>query len=151
MIVTFLTPICNNNMDIYTGMMAPDVICNSVTAIVKSYMVIDEGDFIRWLGSAKGYRQIELEDKSAWIVRKSNETERYIHIHPAHTGPFTVRFKGSTLKTVYLLINRFKGFQDPLSLEEVNRVRIEAGLSPVKKLDRNKGILKCYEQFFIVT
>jgi len=34
------------------------------------------------------------------------------------------------------------------TLEMVNRVRNQIGLSPVKKLERNKGILGCYEKFF---
>jgi hypothetical protein len=146
-IINLLEPVCNNYIDIYTGKMTPDVICNAVIDKLKSNQVFQEYDFSRWLKSKDGYRQIKLEDQSKWIVRKSNEAERYIHLHPARTGPFTVRFKGSTLKTVYLLKNRFKGFQETFSLEEVNLIRMQAGLSPVKRLDRNKGILKCYEKF----
>ena len=148
-IISLLDPLCNNYIDIYTGWMTSLEIGNSVNDHLKFNQVFMADDFDRWLGSKNGYRQIKLEDQSEWIVRRSNESERYIHIHPAHTGPFTVRFKGSTLKSVYLLMNRFRGFQETISLEEVNRVRMLAGLSPVKKLDRNKGILKCYERFIL--
>ena len=148
-IISLLDQVCNNYNDIYTGRLTPMEIGNSVIDHLKINQVFEADDFDRWLGSKNGYSQIKMEDQSEWIVRRSNEAERYIHIHPAHTGPFTVRFKGSTLKTVYLLINRFSGFQETISLEEVNRVRMQAGLSPVKKLDRNKGILKCYEKFIL--
>ena len=148
-IAGLLDPVCNNYIDIYTGWMTSREIGNSIIDQLKLNQVFQADDFAHWLVSKSGYRQIKLEDQSEWIVRRSNEIERYIHIHPAHTGPFTVRFKGSTLKTVCLLKNRFKGFRETLSLEEVNRVRMLAGLSPVKKLDRNKGILKCYEKFVL--
>jgi hypothetical protein len=56
-----------------------------------------------------------------------------------------MRFKGSTLKTVYLL----KTISPEIpSLEKVNSIRKQIGLSPVKKLERSKGILNCYEKFF---
>ncbi|MCX6237299.1 MAG: hypothetical protein NTY07_07025, partial [Bacteroidia bacterium] len=47
-----------------------------------------------------------------------------------------------------LLKKSLSAFQETLTLEKVNRVRMQVGLSPVKKLERNKGILKCYEKFF---
>lgn len=47
-----------------------------------------------------------------------------------------------------MLKTHFADFPESLSLEKVNRTRMQIGLSPMKKLDRNKGILKCYEIFF---
>jgi hypothetical protein len=147
-IINLLDPVCNNYIDIYTGRMIPEVICNAVIDRLKSTRVFQENDFTRWLESKNGYRQIKLDDHSEWIVRKSTESERYIHIHPARTGPFIIRFKGSTLKTACLLKIGFTGFQKILSIENVNRARMQIGLSPVIRLDRNRGILKCYEKFF---
>lgn len=148
MIISMLDPVCNNYIDIYTGTMTPEAIGNAVIDILKLNRVFQFDDFCLWVSSRNGYRQIKLKDQSEWVVRKSNEAERYIHIHPTRTGLFTTRFKGSTLKTAFLLKTSFTGFQEPISLENVNRTRMQIGLSPVKKLDRNKGILKCYEQFF---
>jgi len=148
MIITLLSPVCNNYVDIYTGLMTPEMICNSVIATLKSKEIIGKDDFINWLGSEKGYRLIELEDRSVWIVRKSEADDCYIHLHPARTGPLTFRIKGSTLKTICLLKLSLREFQPETTLEVINRIRTLSGLSPVKKLDRNKGILKCYEQFF---
>jgi hypothetical protein len=128
--------------------MTPESIGNAVINILKSKQVFLPGDFAPWVDLKNGYQQIQLEDHSEWVVRKGIEAERYIHLHPSRTSQFTTRFKGSTLKTVYLLKAGFANFQEPLSLERVNNVRMQIGLSPIKKLDRNKGILNCYEKFF---
>lgn len=149
-IINLLDPVCNNYIDIYTGAMTPEAISNAVIDILKSNQVFQVNDFDGWVASKNGYQQIKLEDRSDWVVRKSNENERYIHIHPTRSGALTVRFKGSTLKTIYLLKKSFKDVEDTLSLEKVNRTRMQIGLSPVKTLDRNNGILKCYEKFFSV-
>ncbi len=148
MLTGLLDPVCNNYIDIYTGEMTTEAIGNSVIAFLKSNQVYQVDAFTRWLGSSTGYRQIKLEDHSEWIVRKSNESERYIHLHPARSGPLTIRFKGSTLKTVYLLRAGVAKHGEIPSLENVNLVRNQIGLSPVKKLERNKGILKCLNAFF---
>lgn len=150
-IINLLDPVCNNYIDIYTGRMTPETIGNAIIDILKSNQVFQVDDFTCWVASKNGYHQIKLEDRSEWVVRRSTEAERYIHIHPTRTGAFTIRFKGSTLKTIYLLKTSFTDFQDTLSLEKVNRTRMQIGLSPVKKLERNKGILNCYEKFFITT
>lgn len=147
-VISLLDPMCNNYIDIYTGSMTPEVIGNAVIVILKSRQAFQKEDFSRWVDSKNGYRRIKLEDQSEWVVRRSVETERYIHLHPAHTGLHTIRFKGSTLKTAYLLKSIFKDDQETFSLEKVNRVRMQIGLSPVKKLDRNKGILNCLWRFF---
>ncbi len=144
-IIGMLDSVCNNYIDIYTGTMTPKSIGNSVISILKSKQALDADDFNYWVATKSGFRQITLEDRSQWIVRKSYEAERYIHLHPARTGTFTIRFKGSTLKTVYLL--KISKPEIP-SLNKVNNIRKQIGLSPVKKLERSKGILNCYEKFF---
>jgi len=140
--------VCNNNIDIYTGRMTPEDIGLAIIYFLKSNQVVQTDAFTRWLGSSNGYRQITLEDHSEWIVRRSNESERYIHLHPARSGPLTTRFKGSTLKTVYLLKATLSDFRETPSLENVNLIRNQIGLSPIKRLERNKGILKCFDVFF---
>ena len=143
-----LDPVCNNYIDIYTGTLTPEDIGNAVLGIVKLKQVLLPDDFEKWVSSAKGYRQILLPDGSEWILRKSNETERYIHLHPARTGTFCYRFKGSTLKTVFLLKSMSPRGKQIFSLENVNQIRLQIGLSPVKKLEKGRGILNCYERFF---
>jgi hypothetical protein len=138
-IISLLDPICNNYVDIYTGAMTPEAIGDEVVSILKSNKAFQEVDFNRWVATKNGYRQIKLADQSEWIVRKGNETARYVHIHPARNCPFTIRFKGSTLKTAYLLKTSFTDSREIISLEKVNRIRIKIGLSPVKKLGSNSS------------
>ena len=147
-IIKMLDPLCNNYIDVYTGTLTSDVIAAEVIDVLESNSVFQFDDFTSWVSSKNGYQQIKLKDGSEWIVRKSNDKERYIHIHPTHTGSLSIRFKGSTLKTVYLLKIRLADSTVIPSLDEVNETRMQIGLSPVNKLDRTKGILKCYETFF---
>lgn len=150
-VMSLLDPLCNNYIDIYTGTMTPRTIGLAIIDVLKSNHAFENGDFSRWVDSKNGFRQIRLDEQSEWVVRKSVEKERYIHLHPAHTGQHTIRFKGSTLKTAYLLKSIFSDRQESLSLEMVNHVRFRIGLSPVKKLDRNRGILNCFDKFFVST
>jgi hypothetical protein len=147
-IIDLLSPICNNYTDIYTGSMDPVSICDAVISMLKSNRCLLADDFTRWIASKNGYRKIKLEDQSEWIVRKGDQADRYIHIHPARTGPFNIRFKGTTLKTVYMLKTSTNGLREQPSLEMMNQIRRQIGLSPVKKLWRSKDIFNCFEIFF---
>jgi hypothetical protein len=146
-VIDLLDPVCNNYIDIYTGAMTPREIGDAVVFLLKSKKTLGYEAFTEWVGNNKGYRKIELDDESEWVVRKSNDTERYIHLHPARTGRFSIRFKGSTLKTVYLLKVILKGVRETPSVENVNRARTRASLSPVKRPEPGKGILHCWDEF----
>ncbi len=144
-ITLLLEAVCNNYIDIYTGDLTPRDIGHEIIGILETRLLLQKPDFDRTIRN--GYLQVKLIDQSEWIIRKSDDPERYVHIHPARTGAFTVRFKGSSLKTVYMLKTRTGQQNDSPSLEEVNRVRSEVSLSPVKKLEHGKGILRCHEKF----
>jgi hypothetical protein len=147
-IITLLDLICNNYIDIYTGTIAPEAIGEAVIDILKSKQVILPEDFDRWVATGNGFQQIRLQDESEWVLRKGNETERYIHLHPSRTGPLCFRFKGSTLKTAFILKTVITDVLETISLTKVNYARSQVGLSPVKKLEKGKGIINCYEKFF---
>ncbi|MBW6492292.1 MAG: hypothetical protein K0B15_13990 [Lentimicrobium sp.] len=147
LVIGRMDSICNGYTDIYTGLIDPVSIGNSVISILKSKRVFSADDFLHWVDLKNGYRQIRLEDLSEWIVRKSIGNERYIHLHPARTGPFTLRFKGSTLKTVCLLSIFYPGFQGNISPEMLTRVREQLGLSPLSRIERCKGIIHCFLTF----
>jgi hypothetical protein len=147
-IIDLLEPLCNNYVDVYTGVMSPTAIAGAVISSLESGHVLLPEDFTGWVTRSRGYRKIVLDDGSEWIIRKSDNARLYIHIHPARSGLFTRRFKGSTLKTVCLLKNIYGNLPEPLSLVKVNHVRARVGLSPIKNLERNKGILNCYAKFF---
>lgn len=146
-ITDLLDPVCNNYIDLYTGSLTTEEIARQVIAILKSLKVLNKEKFTSWVNGNHGYRKITLSDHSEWVVRFGNESERFVHLHPSRTGPHTVRFKGSTIKTICLLKMNSPCSETP-SLDVVNRVRMEVGLSPINKLETNKGILACYEKFF---
>ncbi len=147
-IIRSLDAVCNNYNDIYTGELSPGTIGKEIIRILKNEKFFPKEDFARWLNHHNGYCKLQLSDSSEWIVRIGNEEERYVHLHPSRNGKYTVRFKGSSLKTVFLIKAFQNDSKETISLENVNRVRLQIGLSPIKKLDRNKGILACYEKFF---
>lgn len=149
-ITDLLDPVCNNYIDLYTGSLTSNQIALEVIAILKSKGMLDAEKFTTWVNGNHGYRKLTLYDQSEWVVRFGNESERFVHLHPSRTGPHTVRFKGSTLKTICLLKMNIPGQIKTPSLDIVNRVRIQVGLSPVGKLEPHKGILACYEKFFTI-
>lgn len=142
-----IDPVCNNYIDIYTGTMTPAAIGRAAIAFLKTNHILQKDEFIRWVTAGNGYRKIALDDHSEWIIRESEDPDRYIHLHPARSGPFTSRYKGSTLKTVYLLKTGFGGREGTLTTELINQARKQIHLSPVSGLDRCKGIVHCYRTF----
>jgi len=140
-----LKPLCNNYVDVYTGCLPISSICREIISILQGQNILELGAFRKWVWVRNGYRELLLSDGSHWVVREGNETERYIHVHPGRRGPNVARFKGSTIKSVFLL--KLEGIEEP-TLEDVNRLRQQIGLSPVRRLEVNKGILKCYRDFF---
>lgn len=148
MITDLLDPVCNNYIDLYTGSLTSKEITLEVIEVLKSAGVLDAERFTPWVEANHGYRKITLSDGSEWIVRAGKEIDRYVHLHPSRTGPHSVRFKGSTLKTICLLKINIPLSGKPPSLDIVNRVRQQVGLSPVNKLEPDKGILASFEKFF---
>lgn len=148
-IAKLMYPICNNYIDIYSGNLTPEEIVVQVSNLLESINKLSKSGFRKWVNETNGYRQIQLTDGSEWIVRESMEEDQYIHLHPARTGKFSSRFKGSTLKTALMIKSLYPSGTKKLSLENVNQVRLLLALSPVKKLERGRGILNCLELFFV--
>ena len=136
--------ICLNYIDIYTGKLSIEDITNQVVKILKDSNVFEKEKFQKWIKSSNKFQLITLSDHSNWIIREGKEIDRYIHIHPAKSGEHTVRFKGATLKTAYQLKMQHTPAYKP-KLEDVNNARKKIGLSPVKKLEKGKGIYRCWE------
>jgi hypothetical protein len=148
MIADLLDPVCNNYIDLYTGSLTSIEVAQDVIAILKSMQVLDAEKFSSWVEANHGYRKIIISDQSEWVVRAGNEKERFVHLHPSRTGPHSIRFKGSTLKTICLLKINMPESEKAPSLEIVNRVRLQVGLSPINKLEPGKGILASFTRLF---
>lgn len=147
-IADLLDPVCNNYIDLYTGSLTSTQIVLEVISILKSMKVLDAEKFTPWVAGNHGYRKIILSDSSEWVVRSGNESDRFVHLHPSRTGLHSIRFKGSTLKTICLLKINMKDSEKAPSLDIVNRVRLQVGLSPINRLEPEKGILASFTRFF---
>ncbi len=146
---TELLKIGDNLTDLYTGKKPVEDICNECLNYLKRCGVNTRSDLIKWLHPTT-YKSIDLSDSSEWIIRVGNDPERFIHIHPAKNSALTVRVRAGTLKTVLTLMSVVYTSSPPgiNSLKLVNQVRTQyLHLSPIKSLDKNKGILKLWNLF----
>ncbi|MFB6342114.1 hypothetical protein ACE1ET_10335 [Saccharicrinis sp. FJH62] len=138
----------SNYIDIYTGRLTPINVCTEINVLLNHKGIKSNEQFLSWVHKEKPYKTLRLSDDSEWILRKGEHEERYIHIHPSRTGASTLRFKGTTLITAYKLHQKYNGNQFIPTLQQVNEARKEMNLSPVKRLDHEKGILKCWQIIF---
>jgi len=139
----------NNQMDMYVGDMSPAEIGKEILDILQEKQISTKEEYKHWITQGQEqYRLLTIKDESVWTLLWSQGTKRYIHIHPARYAPHTMRVKGTSLKTVILSCAyvRVEGKQADLSL--INHVRKEIlGLSPVQRLDPEKGLGKVWRYF----
>lgn len=138
-----------NLLDFYTGHLTVDNIVSECIQYFSSREILEKTKFTKWLYPAE-YRKITLGDSSEWVIKLGNDTEKYIHIHPAKKSPQTIRVRASTLKTVVTLLiqNVSISAQPNENLKLLNNIRTELlKLSPIKSLQQGKGILKLWELF----
>lgn len=137
-----------NLIDLYCGKLSVEEICRQCLHFAEKEGLSSAEKLNNWLGP-KEFRKIKLSDNSEWVVKQGLDSARFLHIHPAKYSPFTARVRGATLKTVVALkIITDNKKQKQLDLQLVNRVRSEKlGLSPVKKLEKGKGISRIWTVF----
>lgn len=144
-----LLQIGENLLDFYTGNLTVENICTECTHYFKTNNINDKISFASWLHPFE-YRKIVLGDSSEWVIKEGNDKERYIHIHPAKHSPHTIRVRAATLKTVVTLMVHTCAISQHINenLQTVNQIRKEfLHLSPIKSLQRGKGILQLWEMF----
>lgn len=138
-----------NLIDLYLGKLSVKEICNECINWLKREKISDPEELKKWLNQKK-YGKIELSDHSVWVIKEGINNKRYVHIHPAKNSPFSIRVRGTTLKTVLALkINKISLSTDIGSdLKKVNQIRKEyLQLSPIKSLQNGKGILRLWHYF----
>lgn len=121
-------------MDLYHGPFAPQEIGQNVIATLKKNGRVDPQAFRAWVDAGGGYQVIEFpEDTSKWVLRFGDESDRFIHVHPARFSPFTIRVRATVLTTAVLSLAHAKlNGGDPLSRSVVNVVRRDhLGLAPI--------------------
>lgn len=145
-----LLQIGNNLTDFYIGKLTVYEICNECSEFFSKQNISNYAAFNQWLDRSHG-QKIRLSDGSDWLIRKGENKDRYIHLHPAKFSRKTIRVRATTLKTVLALIatsatQSESGNQD---LRTVNKVRTELlSLSPVKTLHpADSGILRLLNLF----
>lgn len=144
-----LLGIGENLIDLYTGDLTIENVCTECFHFFNIRNINNKISFTNWLHPVE-YRKIELSDLSEWVIKEGNDPERFIHIHPAKQSPYTIRVRAATIKTVLtLMITSFKISDQMIeNLQTVNQVRaVYLHLSPIKSLQRGKGILKLWEHF----
>jgi hypothetical protein len=138
----------NNLIDLYCGKLGVEEISRQCLCFAENEGLTTEEKLKNWL-LPKEFKKIRLSDNSEWVIKQGVDSGRFLHIHPAKFSPFSVRVRGTTLKTV-LALKIFSGSnnQKKLELYLVNQVRSQKlGLSPVKALERGKGISRIWPLF----
>jgi hypothetical protein len=121
-------------MDLYHGPFSPREIGENVMESLKNSDLDACDAFRAWIEGANGYRVIEFpEDTSKWVLRFGEESDRFVHVHPARYSPFSIRVRANVLITAVLALAFVKLHGgDPLSRSVVNAVRRDyLGLAPV--------------------
>lgn len=139
-----------NLFDFYLGNLTPEQICKASLHYFETKNITTETDFSNWMGNSE-WKKITLPDESKWLIKKGNQADRYLHIHPAKFSKHTIRIRATTLKTVLTLcVHKIPILDDTeLNLQAVNQQRIlYLQLSPIKSLDEeDSGILKLWQLF----
>ena len=122
--------------DIYTGSLSIIDICREIEC--------RDG-----LQSVPAFKIISLSDGSQWTIKYHNDEFRYVHFFPARSGRdvsraiSAFRVKSNTLKTA-VLYNIIIG-KDYINKDDLNKVRILLGLSPVKNTIDSEAVLEMIE------
>jgi hypothetical protein len=137
----------NNLIDLYYGKLSVKMIIKEVFVFAQENGLLSPVNLENWL-YPHTYRKIKLSDSSEWIIKQSFDASRYLHIHPAKYSPYSFRVRATTLKTVaaFMLLNDNQNAD--FSLKVINTIRTEKlGLSPIKSLEKGKGISRVWEFF----
>jgi hypothetical protein len=126
-------------MDVYTGMLSVNEICDEVSGFLASKRATEFNVFTEWTGKKfSDFRTVNISDTSQWMLKFHDDEFRYVHLFPARLSPHTFRVKANTLKSAilyYILIGK-----DFISADDLNRARALLGLSPVKDPGETEAI-----------
>jgi len=121
-------------MDLYMGGLTPAEIGEKVLAALQLEGRLALPAYRTWLAGSGGYGVLTFaEDGSRWVLRMGDETDRYIHVHPARWAPQTCRVRANVLKTAVMVLAH-AGIHggDPMERSHINAVRSAyLGLAPI--------------------
>lgn len=134
-------------MDIYSGPLSVNATCMEIEEFLRDKDLLKEKSFSGWTGiKISEFKIIILSDSSKWTLKYHNSETRFVHIFPARSvndgsGSLSAfRVKSNTLKTA-VLYNIIIG-KDYINKEDLNKVRILLGLSPVKNTTDSETVLE---------
>lgn len=143
--VELIKTINSNFVDIYIGPYSPEEIKEKLANEFMRLKIYTGGEYVEWLGKV-GYRTIALEDGANWVLRKSENKEAFVHVHPSRIPPLTVRVHGNAWKTVVGLLLMYPEYLTvPPDLAQANAFRRGfLNLSPVKGNENMKRVMSVY-------
>ena len=89
----------NNLIDLYYGKLTVDEIYNEVNKFAENNNLTSSGKLAEWLNLLE-YKKTRLSDSSIWIIKKGQDSIRFLHIHPAKHSPFTIRVRADRKSVV---------------------------------------------------
>lgn len=130
----------SSQMDLYTGTLSIQQIDTEVTHLLKSQAHYERLSYLQWLQEQRGYQTLTLSDTSVWVLRKGEQTQKYIHLHPGRYSPHTIRAKATTLKTAIATLCVARSSSQKIDLSLVNTIRKDVlNLSPLRQISPEEG------------
>jgi hypothetical protein len=131
-------------MDVYTGSLTPEEICQEITENLKTVKSFERSLFAEWAGKGdKDFKVISISDSSQWTLKYFDHEIRYMHLFPARYSPHSFRIKANSLKSA-ILYQVFIG-KDLVTENDLNKARWFAGLSPLKDIVDAEAISEMIE------
>ncbi len=146
-----ISSIGDSILDLYVGNLDSFDISHQVLNHKDLVTSSDVINYRLWLtNGGEEYKCVLLSDGSSWTLRLGNDLERYIHIHPSRYSPYTIRLRGSTLKTSIAYILQYGFSSEDCTVEKVNIARLNfTNLPPLKANSPLLAVNRIMSYFFI--
>jgi len=145
-----LLKIGESQMDLYYGDYSPLKISEYIIHHLNQNKIISSEQYNTWLAQdGKEYQLIELSDKSIWTLRRGEDVERYVHLHPGRYSPKTIRVRALTLKTsIFVLCWERINIGQQADIKVINMMRRKyLNDPPLKFISKESGLGKLLELF----
>jgi len=130
--------------DVYSGSLSSLSICIEVKEFLEQKVMLSKASFSHWAGeNINDFKIISISDGSQWTLKLHDNRLRFVHIFPARNSKYTFRVKSNTIKSasLYLIIIG----KDFITRDDLNKVRILLGMSPIKDPIDTKAITEMIE------
>ena len=138
-----LLKIGTSQMDLYIGKLTTEAIFEEIQAFLIAENMTDFEAYKQRISKHNGFFTCTLSDSSEWtFILGDTEGGDFLHIHPSRYAPHTMRIKAGALKTaIAYLAQQNKVF----STENINQLRSNIGLSPIRNAADLEGVKRILE------